>query len=57
MLGLIPGMGLLRKAVTLGLMGAAFWAGLEAERFMAAGRCAQAGGTLDAQSICRGARP
>jgi hypothetical protein len=35
---MIPGLGLLRRAVTLALCGAAFWAGMQAERLLFANR-------------------
>jgi hypothetical protein len=35
---MIPGFGLLRRTVTLVLLGAAFWAGMQAERFLATNR-------------------
>jgi len=37
---MIPGFGLLRRAVTLVLVGTAFWAGMQAERHLAANRLA-----------------
>jgi hypothetical protein len=35
---MIPGFGLLRRIVTLLLLGAAFWAGMQAERFLVVNR-------------------
>lgn len=52
---MIPGLGLLRRTVTLALCGAAFWAGLTLARSGQADACVDAGGTWDNRGFCRGA--
>jgi hypothetical protein len=54
---MLPGLGLLRRGVTLALCGAAFWAGLQLGKAGQADACAAAGGTWDARGFCRGAGP
>ncbi|MCU0898889.1 MAG: hypothetical protein MUC82_00165 [Cypionkella sp.] len=49
---MIPGLGLLRRSITLALCGAAFWAGVNFSRMQQAEACLDAGGSLGAQGIC-----
>ncbi len=54
---MIPGLGLIRRTVTLALIAAAFWAGV---RFGASGQpvaCRNAGGSWDARGFCREGGP
>jgi hypothetical protein len=55
-LGLGFGFGLWRRAVTLVLMGAAFWAGVQVGEGRQAQACRAAGGT-PAGPLCQGAVP
>lgn len=54
---MLPGLGLLRRGVTLALCGAAFWAGLHFAAFWQADACAAALGAWDPRGFCAGARP
>jgi hypothetical protein len=54
---MIPGLGLIRRTVTLALCGAAFWAGVEFAQAGQAGACRDAGGAWDARGFCVGAGP
>ena len=47
---------MIRRTFLLVLCGAAFWAGMEAERGLAANRCLDAGGTVTPEGLCRGLR-
>jgi len=51
---MIPGIGRFRRAVTLALVPAAFWAGIETQRLVAGDRCLDAGGHVGAGGLCRG---
>jgi hypothetical protein len=44
------------RVLTVVLLVAGGWAGMKAERLLAADRCRGAGGTVNAQGICIGAR-
>ncbi|PTX54430.1 hypothetical protein C8N43_3245 [Litoreibacter ponti] len=46
----------MRKLITLVLMGAAFYGGLQVERVLSEGRC-QAGGGTYLGGLCRGIAP
>ena len=46
---------MIRRVITLVLMGFAFYGGLQAERLLAEGRCQNAGGVYGEDHICRGA--
>ncbi|MEZ5798751.1 MAG: hypothetical protein R3D63_15480 [Paracoccaceae bacterium] len=52
---MIPGLGLVRRSVTLALCGAAFWAGLRVGQAGQADACHDAGGAWDARGFCQGA--
>jgi hypothetical protein len=54
---MIPGLGLLRRALTLVLMGAAFWAGLQAGRSDQVDACQDAGGRWNDRGYCEGVPP
>ncbi|WP_225026821.1 hypothetical protein [Xinfangfangia pollutisoli] len=54
---MIPGLGLLRRTVTLALCGAAFWAGFRLAESGQPGACRSAGGAWDARGFCTGAAP
>jgi hypothetical protein len=54
---MLPGLGLLRRAVTLALCGAAFWAGLRLGQAGQADACLAAGGAWDPRGFCRVAGP
>jgi hypothetical protein len=43
------------RPLTLAVLILGGWLGMQAERFLAAGRCADAGGMADARGVCRGA--
>ena len=46
---------MIRRMITLVLMGLAFYGGLKVERGLTEGRCSQAGGTL-VEGVCIGAQ-
>ncbi len=46
---------MIRRLITLILMGFAFYGGLQVERFLSEGRCQNAGGTYGTDQVCRGA--
>lgn len=50
----VPGLGTLRRLLTVALCGAAFWAGGEVQRAAMIDRCLDAGGAVDARGVCRG---
>jgi hypothetical protein len=56
---MIPGLGLIRRMITLALCGAAFWAGLRiGQADLHAGQadaCRAAGGVWDGRRFCAGA--
>lgn len=54
---MIPGLGLLRRALTLVLMGAAFWAGLQMGRSTQVDACLDAGGRWNDRGYCDGGPP
>lgn len=54
---MIPGLGLLRRGITLLLCGAAFWAGLQVAESGQADACRAAGGAWDPRGFCAGAVP
>ena len=54
---MIPGLGLVRRGVTLVLLGAAFVAGLKYGQSGQADACHAAGGVWDGRGFCTGARP
>lgn len=47
---------MIRRMITLVLMGLAFYGGLKVERGLTEGRCTQAGGAL-VEGVCIGAQP
>ncbi len=53
----IPGLGLLRRTITLALCGAAFWGGVRFAQSGQADACLGAGGAWDARGFCEGAAP
>ncbi len=55
-LGYLPGFGLIRRAMTLALCAAAFWAGQQFADLNQRDRCRDAGGRWDARGFCEGAR-
>jgi hypothetical protein len=50
----VPGLGTMRRLMTLALCGAAFWGGAEVQRALMIDRCLDAGGTVDTHGLCRG---
>lgn len=54
---MIPGLGLVRRTMTLALCGAAFWAGMTVARSGQAEACRDAGGAWDSRGFCAGAAP
>lgn len=54
---LIPGLGLVRRTVTLALIAAAFGAGVKLGKSGQADACLDAGGKWDARGFCTGAPP
>ncbi len=54
---MIPGLGLIRRTVTLALCGAAFLAGMKFAQSGQADACLDAGGAWDARGFCVGAGP
>lgn len=54
---MLPGLGLVRRGVTLVLMGAAFVAGLNLGQAGQAEACRDAGGAWDQRGFCNGALP
>ena len=54
---MIPGLGLVRRGVTLVLLGAAFVAGLKLGQAGQADACLDAGGAWDRRGFCSGERP
>jgi hypothetical protein len=50
----VPGLGTMRRLLTLALCGAAFLGGAEVQRALMIDRCLDAGGTVDTQGLCRG---
>jgi hypothetical protein len=51
---LIPGLGLVRRSITIALCGASFWAGVRFAELQQADACLDAGGQIDARGLCRG---
>lgn len=49
---MIPGLGLVRRSITLALCGAAFWAGMNFSRIQSQMACLDAGGTSDPRGFC-----
>jgi len=58
---MIPGLGLIRRTITLALCAAAFWAGVQMERAGLgsdqAAACREAGGSWDKRGFCSGEAP
>jgi hypothetical protein len=54
---MIPGLGLIRRTVTLALCGAAFLAGMKFAQSGQAGACLDAGGAWDTRGFCQGGAP
>lgn len=54
---MIPGLGLVRRVVTLALMGAAFWAGMEFARSGQADECRDLGGRMNDRGLCEVGTP
>lgn len=52
---MIPGLGLIRRAITLVLCAGSFWAGMELVRSGQADACVDAGGAWDPRGFCEGA--
>lgn len=51
---MLPGLGLIRRFISLALMVFAFWAGLYVADLGHQDRCEKAGGTLRDDSLCGG---
>jgi hypothetical protein len=49
---MIPGLGLVRRSITLALCGVAFWAGVNFSRMQQANACLDAGGSIDPRGFC-----
>ncbi|WP_168219725.1 hypothetical protein [Pseudotabrizicola formosa] len=49
---MIPGLGLVRRSITLALCGAAFWAGMNVSRIQSQTACLDAGGSFDPRGFC-----
>jgi hypothetical protein len=45
---------MIRRAITLGLCAAAFWAGMKLQQMRAAAACVEAGGAMRGESLCTG---
>jgi|GEM_PF-5775900 hypothetical protein len=43
------------RPLTLAVLVLGGWLGMQVEQFLAEGRCANAGGSVDARGVCRGA--
>ena len=54
---MLPGLGLIRRGVTLVLLGAAFLGGLKYGQASQLDACRKAGGSWDARGFCTGAKP
>ncbi|CAN1557303.1 hypothetical protein MCELHM10_02459 [Paracoccaceae bacterium] len=54
---MLPGLGILRRGVTLVLLGAAFMAGLKLGQSGQVQACLDAEGTWDRRGFCNGALP
>ncbi len=54
---MIPGLGLLRRTITLALCSGAFWAGMQVKEMSLASACRTANGTMNANSVCTGVAP
>jgi hypothetical protein len=54
---MIPGLGLIRRSITIVLCGAAFWAGVKFAQTGQAQACLAAGGTYDARGFCSNEAP
>jgi hypothetical protein len=54
---MIPGLGLLRRAITLTLCAGSFWAGMQFVRLGQADACLDAGGVMSDRGICIGGAP
>ncbi|MDP3262621.1 MAG: hypothetical protein Q8M59_06605 [Tabrizicola sp.] len=53
---MIPGLGLVRRTVTLALCAGSFWAGIQFARLGDASACTNAGGAINDRGICIGGR-
>jgi hypothetical protein len=54
---MIPGLGLLRRTVTLALCAGSFGAGMQFAVWSQQGACTDVGGTWNARGFCQGAQP
>jgi len=54
---MIPGLGLVRRGITLVLCGVAFWAGLRLAEGGQVEACRDAGGAWDQRGFCTGTLP
>jgi len=54
---MIPGLGLLRRTITLALLVAAFWAGVRLGTSGQSDACIDEGGSWDARGFCLAPRP
>jgi len=54
---IIPGLGLIRRSITIALCAASFWAGVQFAGSTQAGACAAAGGQFDPRGFCTNAAP
>ncbi|WP_435256463.1 hypothetical protein ACSBLW_09890 [Thioclava sp. FR2] len=54
---MLPGFGLLRRGVTIGLCATAFWAGMQFERAIAPDRCLDSGGRYTVAGCEKGPAP
>jgi small subunit ribosomal protein S16 len=59
LLSLIPGLGLVRRSITIALCGASFWAGVKFAESGQVAACLGAGGQIDPHGVCmrEGAAP
>lgn len=51
---MIPGLGLVRRTITLALCAGSFWAGVQFARLGDVSACTDAGGTINARGVCIG---
>jgi hypothetical protein len=54
---MIPGLGLVRKTITLALCTGSFWAGMQFAAWSQVNTCLGAGGSWNAAGYCEGAAP
>jgi hypothetical protein len=54
---LIPGLGMVRRAITLGLCAASFWGGVQFAEWSQSGVCRNDGGRWNAAGYCEKVAP